>query len=117
MLGDFIRELTKMKANNTINSETVLAWAKRVQAQRVHTTAMSSITEAKEFDRIKVSKRSHKDASKKTTEARVPMRQPCAYCRSRHPPQQCPTYGNKHALDARKLATSRQYARAERPGK
>ena len=65
MLGEIIRELAKVKVNNTINSETVLAWAKRVEMQRVHTTVISSITETKEFGRIKVSKRSHKDAPKK----------------------------------------------------
>ena len=74
-----------MKGNNTINSETVLAWVKRVEVQRVQAAVMSSITETKEFDRIKVSKRYHKDAPKKTTQARVPMRQPCGYHGSRHP--------------------------------
>ena len=59
MLGEIIRELTKMKADNTINSETVLAWAKRAELQRVQAAVISSIIETKEFDRIKVSKRFH----------------------------------------------------------
>ena len=85
MLGEIIRELTKVKVNNTINSETVLLWAKRVEVQRAQVAVMSSITERKEFDRIKASKRSHKDAPKKTTQAKVPMRQLCGYCGSMHP--------------------------------
>ena len=32
MLGEIIRELTKVKADNTIIRETVLAWAKKVGA-------------------------------------------------------------------------------------
>ena len=78
-------ELTNVKVNNTINSESVLAWAKRVEAQRAQAAVMSSIIETKECDRIKVSKRSHKDATKIITQARVPLRQPCGYCGKRHP--------------------------------
>ena len=59
MLGEIIRELTKVKANNTINSKTVLVRAKRVEAQRAQAAVMNSITETKEFGRIKVSNRSH----------------------------------------------------------
>ena len=44
MLGKIIRELTKVNADNTINSETVLAWAKRVEAQREQAAVMSNIT-------------------------------------------------------------------------
>ena len=74
-----------MKVDNTINSVTVLVWAKRVEVQRAQAAVMSIITETKEFDRIEVSKRSHKDAPKKTTQARVAMRQLCGYCGSRYP--------------------------------
>ena len=49
MLGKIIREITKVKVNNTINSETVLVWTKRVEAQRVQAAVMSSITETKEL--------------------------------------------------------------------
>ena len=84
MLGKIIRELTKLKADNTINSETVLAWAKRVEVQRAQAAVMNRITETKEFDRIKMSKRFHKDGPKKNTLARAPTRQLCGYCRSRY---------------------------------
>ena len=49
-------------------SGNVLAWAKRVQAQRAQSTVMSSITEAKEFDKIKISKNACKDSPRRSTQ-------------------------------------------------
>ena len=47
MLAEIIRELTKCKENVTILSETVLAWAKRVEVQRAQTVAINSLCESK----------------------------------------------------------------------
>ena len=52
MLGEMIKELTTIRGNDTITSENILPWAKRVEAQRAQASAMSAITEAKEFDKI-----------------------------------------------------------------
>ena len=41
MLGDIIRELTKVKKCSGITSENVLAWAKRVEAQRAQSMVMN----------------------------------------------------------------------------
>ena len=49
MLTEVIRELTKCGEDVTISSKTVLAWTKRVEAQRVQTTVIS-IPESRNFD-------------------------------------------------------------------
>ena len=57
MLAEPIRELTKCKENDTIPTETVLAWANRVEAQRTQTVVISSLHKSKKnFDAI-----THKD--------------------------------------------------------
>ena len=43
-------------------SENVLAWAKRVEAQKAQFTVMSSIMEAKELDKIKIVMNACKDS-------------------------------------------------------
>ena len=52
MLAEIIRKLTKCEENVTIPSETVLAWAKRVEAQRAQTAVISRLHELKNFDTI-----------------------------------------------------------------
>ena len=47
MLAEIIREVTKCEENTTIYSENVLAWVKRVEAQRDQTAVNSSLHEAK----------------------------------------------------------------------
>ena len=56
MLGEIIRELTKIHEITEITSENVLCWAKRVEAQRAQYAIMNSLTEPKEFDKLKNSK-------------------------------------------------------------
>ena len=48
MLGEIIKELTTTKENDTITSENILSWAKRVEVQRAQSAVMSNITEKKE---------------------------------------------------------------------
>ena len=62
MLGEIIKDLTTPKGNDTITSENILSWAKRVDMQRVQLAVMSTITETKEFDRVRVSKYPFKDS-------------------------------------------------------
>ena len=52
MLVEIIRELTKCDENTNIHNESVLTWAKRVEAQRVQTVVNSSLHETKSFDAI-----------------------------------------------------------------
>ena len=105
MLGEIIQELTEVKVDSIIMSGNVLAWAKRVEAQRTQATVMSSITEAKEFNKIKISKNACKDSSRRSMQTRLPMKQTCRYCRSSHPLRQCLAYWQT-VWNARKLVTS-----------
>ena len=52
ILGEITRELTKCEENITIQSENVLTWAKRVEAQRDQKAVISSLHEARNFDAI-----------------------------------------------------------------
>ena len=56
MLEEIIKELTKTCKNEEITSENAFFWAKRVEAQRAQYTFMNSLTEVKEFDKLKVVK-------------------------------------------------------------
>ena len=47
-----IRELTKIEDNENITSEQVLAWAKRVEAQKTQSAILEQLKETKDFDRI-----------------------------------------------------------------
>ena len=57
MLAEIIRELTKIQENTEIMSENMLCWAKRVEAKKAQSAIMSSLTEAKEFDKCKIAKK------------------------------------------------------------
>ena len=93
MLGEIIWELTKIHENEKIMSKNVLSWAKRVKSQRAQSTIMNSLTEAKEFDRLKMIKKNmHKDSPRKHTQNKMPTKQMCRYWGSSHPPRQCLAY-------------------------
>ena len=53
-------------------SKNVLAWAKRVEAQRAQSTVISIITKAKEFDKIKVSKNACKESPRRNAMSKMP---------------------------------------------
>ena len=114
MLREIIWELTKIKENGRIMSENVLSWAKTVEAQRAQPAIMNSITEAKEFYKIKLTK----------THTRIVLEDTCR--------QRCPQNGHANIAiaatpetipgiwedmqNAVKLATSEQCAEAGKPG-
>ena len=56
MLGEIIKELTTIRGNDTVTSENILSWMKRIEAQRAQAVVMSAITETKEFNKIKVAR-------------------------------------------------------------
>ena len=93
MLGEIILELTKIKDNEEIMSKNVLSWTKRIKAQRVQSTIRNSFTEAKKFNKIKVTKNAYKDSPRRQTQTKMPAKQTCGYCCSSHPPRQCLAYG------------------------
>ena len=67
MLGEITRELTKIHKNTEITSENVLCWAKRVEAQRAQSAIMNSLTEVKEFDKVKITKTTHTDSPRRSS--------------------------------------------------
>ena len=92
MLEEIIKELTATNNDDHITSGGVLAWAKRVAAQRTWAAVLNTLTESRQFDKIKVSKR----AKEGTTRASVGWTlqwQMCRYCGELHQPRQCPAYG------------------------
>ena len=57
MLEEIIKELTATSNDDHIMSWGVLAWAKRVEAQRAQTAVLDTVTESRQFDKIKNSKK------------------------------------------------------------
>ena len=53
MLDEIIRELTSRNGNVQTTNEDMLAWAKRVEAQRAQASMLNDITETKAFDKVK----------------------------------------------------------------
>ena len=53
MLDEIIRELISKTNSEQTTSEDVLAWAKRVKAQRAQASLLNDITETKTFDKVK----------------------------------------------------------------
>ena len=113
MLGEIIPKLPKVKVDSIIMSGNVLAWTKRIEVQRAQSTVLSSITEAKELDKIKISKNACKDSPRRTTQIRVLTKQTCRYCRSSHPPRQCLLHG-KVCMECKKIGHFRVVCRSRR---
>ena len=69
-----------------------MAWAKRVEVQRAQAAILNTLTESRQFDKVKISQKTKDD------KARAPVNwttqlQPCRYCEGTHQPRQCPVYG------------------------
>ena len=54
MLEEIIKESTDTKNNNHITSGGIPVWAKRVEAQRAQATVLNTLTESRQFDKIKL---------------------------------------------------------------
>ena len=63
----------------------MLSWAKKVKVQRAQTAIMDSLTEVKEFDKLKVAINIHKEKPEKIHAYKIPTKQKCKYCGSSHP--------------------------------
>ena len=57
MLEEIIKELTAAKNDDHITSGGVLAWAKRVELQRAQASVLNMLTESRQFDKLKISKK------------------------------------------------------------
>ena len=69
MLEEIIKELTATSNDDCMTSGGVLAWAKRVEAQRAQASVLNTLTESRQFDKIKISKKVKED------KARTPVHQ------------------------------------------
>ena len=61
---EMIKELTATKNNDHITRGGILAWAKRVEAQRPQAAVLNMVTESRQFDKIKISKRVKDDRTR-----------------------------------------------------
>ena len=56
MLEEIIKELTVTSNNDHIMSGGVLAWAKRVEVQRAEAAVLDTLTELRQFNKVKIAK-------------------------------------------------------------
>ena len=92
MLEEIIKELTTARNNDHVTSGGVLAWAKRVEVQRAQVAVLSTVTESRQFDKIKVSRKVRERNTTMLMQQSNTSWQPCRYCGGTHPPRQCPVY-------------------------
>ena len=71
----------------------MLAWTKRVEAQRAQVAVLNTLIECRQFEKIKLSKRVKESRTKTLMYQSSTQWQPCRYCGGIHPPRQCPAYG------------------------
>ena len=95
MLEEIIKELTVTSNDDHITSVGVLAWAKRVEVQRVQAAVLNTLTESRQFNKIKILKRAKEDKedTTRTLVGQMLQWQPCQYCGRVHPLRHCPVYG------------------------
>ena len=55
---EITKELTATKNHDDITSGGVLAWAKKVEAQRAQSAVLNMLMESRQFDKMKLSKHS-----------------------------------------------------------
>ena len=80
MLEEIIKELATARNNEHITSGGVLAWAKRVEAQRAQEAVLSTITESRQFYKIKVSRKVKESKTTTLMQRNNTSWQPCRYC-------------------------------------
>ena len=92
MLEEIIKELTATKNDDHIPSGAILAWAKRLEVQRAQAAVLNTLTESKQFDKIKISKKAQDD--KQELQCTGPHSNNCTDTVGGSTSQrQCPAYG------------------------
>ena len=92
MLEEIIKQLTATNNDDHITRGGVVAWKKRVEVQRAHTAVLNTLTELRQFNKIKVSKRAKVDTARAPV-GQMSQQQQCQYCGGVHLSRQCPVYG------------------------
>ena len=80
---------------------------------RAQFSIMNSLTEAKEFDKLKIMKNTHKDSPRRQTQTKMPGKQMCRYYGNIHPLRQCSAY-RKTCTECSKICHSRAVCRSSR---
>ena len=112
MLDQIIKELMATSNDDHITSRDMLAWTKRVEAQRVQAVVLDSLTESKKFDKIKVSEKA-RDNKNRTPVNQATQQQSSRYCGGVHQLRQCLTYG-KMCVECRKVGHFRKVCHSRR---
>ena len=66
---------------------------KESQSTRAEFAIMNSLTEVKEYDKLKIMKNTHKDSPRRHMHTKKPAQQTCRYYCCSQPPRQCLAYG------------------------
>ena len=69
--------------------------------QRAQATVLNTLTESRQFDKIKISQKVKEDKARTTVHQTTPQ-QPCRYCGGIYQPKQCPDYG-KTCMECSKI--------------
>ena len=64
MLKEIIKELMATKNDDHITSGGMLAWAMGVEVQRAQAAVLNTLTESKQFYKIKISKKAKNDKAR-----------------------------------------------------
>ena len=97
-----------------LTSEQVLVLAERVKTQKAQSAKINSLSETKDFDKIKTVKGEQtKYETKPQTHAKMPADQSCRYCGSSHQPRGCLAYGKK-CIECHKISHFREVCRSGR---
>ena len=91
MFEEIIKELTVTSNDNHIISGGVLAWAKGVEAQRAQAAMLDTLTESRQFNKVKIAKRPKEDNTRVLV-IWMSQQQPCQYCCGVHVLRQCLAY-------------------------
>ena len=97
MLEEIIKELTATRNDDHITSGGVLAWAKRVEVQRVQAAVFDMLTDSRQFNKVKYQK-GQKQTMLELQLVRCHQQQPCQYCGRLHMLRECLAYGKTCGL-------------------
>ena len=96
-LEEFIKELTATNNDDHIISGGVLAWAKRLEVQRVQAAVLDMLTGLRQFNKVQISKKPKEDNARAPV-GQILQQQPCQYCGGLHVLRQCLVYGKTCGL-------------------
>ena len=112
MLEEIIKELTATNNDDHITSGGVFAWAKRVEVQRAQAVVLDSLTESKQFDKMKVSNKA-RDNKVRAPVNWATQQQLCRYCGGDSTSRGNAQHMGRHVWNAERWDTSGRSATVE----